>query len=197
MTGRTMAAVGGRYIGGRYWAMVAAAAAIVAAILLAMGRLPICACGTVKLWVGAVNSADNSQHLADWYSFSHIIHGFLFCAALGWVLPRTPVGIRLLLATLIEGGWEIAENTPMIIDRYREATMALGYTGDAVINSLSDIAMMIAGFLFALRVRPRTWIAVAIVFELGTLAIIRDNLTLNVLMLLHPIEAIRVWQGGA
>ena len=167
-----------------------------AGVLYAMGRTPICTCGTVKLWHGVVQSAENSQHLSDWYSFSHIIHGFLFFAALAWALPRVAVGWRLMLATGIEASWEILENTPLIIDRYREATMAFGYSGDAIINSLSDILMMVLGFMVAARVRARVWVTAAIVFELFTLAMIRDNLTLNVLMLVAPVDAIREWQAG-
>ncbi len=180
----------------REWVAAIAIAAAAAAILLAMGRTPICTCGTIKLWHGAVQSAENSQHLTDWYSFSHVIHGFLFFAALKWLLPRTSLGTRLTIATLVEAAWEIAENTPMVIDRYREATMALGYSGDAVINSVADIAMMAIGYLFASRVRARVWIPIAIAFELFTLWRIRDNLTLNVLMLVAPVEAIKRWQGG-
>lgn len=185
----------------REWLIVAGVALAAAAILLAMGRTPICTCGTIRLWHGVVHSAENSQQLSDWYSFSHIIHGFLFFALLGWLLPRLSLnlslGIRLAIATLIEAAWEIAENTPMVIDRYREATMAFGYSGDAVINSLSDIGMMIAGFLFAARFGWKVWVPLAIAFELFTLWMIRDNLTLNVLMLVWPVDAIRIWQGGA
>lgn len=161
-----------------------------------MGRVPICTCGTIKLWHGVVNSAENSQHVSDWYSFSHIIHGFLFFAALKWLLPRVPLGWRLVIATIAEASWEILENTPMIIDRYREATMAFGYSGDSVLNSISDCTMMIIGFLFASRVRARIWVPIAIAFELFTLWRIRDNLALNVLMLVAPVETIRDWQSG-
>ena len=180
-----------------YWIAAFAMVAIMAAILLWMGRVPICTCGEVKLWVGTVHGPDNSQHLADWYTPSHIIHGFLFYL-LGWlVLRRNPPGDRLIGAVLIEAGWELLENSPMIIDRYREATMALGYTGDAVINSVFDVLSMILGFGIARRLPVWATAALAVGFELLTLALIRDNLTLNVLMLIAPSDSIRAWQAGA
>jgi uncharacterized membrane protein YiaA len=163
--------------------------------LLSVGRPPICTCGYVELWHGAIDSG-NSQHLSDWYSPSHLIHGFLFYMLGWWLLRSRPVGERLILATLIEGAWEIAENSPFIIDRYRTATIALGYTGDSVLNSLSDIGMMMIGFLLARKLPVWASIVICVGFELLTLAVIRDNLTLNVLMLLWPIDAIKAWQGG-
>jgi hypothetical protein len=174
----------------------AAIAVAMIALLLLAGRPPICTCGYIELWHGAVDSG-NSQHIFDWYSPSHLIHGFLFYAFGWWLLRSKPVSTRLIVAALIEAAWEIAENSPFIIDRYRTATMALGYTGDSVLNSTSDLLCMITGFLLARRLSVWISIAICVSFELLTLALIRDNLTLNVLMLVSPIDAIKVWQSGA
>ena len=173
--------------------IVAAITAVMAAAMLAMGRHPICTCGTIDLFHPALDSG-NSQHLFDWYTPSHIIHGFLFYA-LGWLVLRSrPPGERFLVAVTIEAAWEVLENSPIIIDRYREATMALGYSGDAIINSVADVAAMAIGFAFARRAPVWLTVLLAIGFELLTLAIIRDNLTLNVVMLIAPVDAIREWQ---
>ena len=172
-----------------------------AAILLAMGRPVICECGTVKLWWGLVQSAENSQHLADWYSFSHIIHGLLFYGAahLLWrrwkLLGGLPARWALPIALVIEAAWELFENSPIIIDRYRAVTVSWGYSGDSIVNSVADIGWMAAGFWLASRLPVKASIALAIAFELFTLAMIRDNLTLNVLMLVWPVDAIKVWQA--
>lgn len=174
-----------------------AVALVVAAILVAMQRPPICTCGTVKLWHGLAHSSENSQHLADWYSFSHVIHGFLFYAGAQLILHGRARRWALPLAVALEGAWEILENSPLIIDRYREATIALGYSGDSIVNSLADIGWMAIGFLLAARLPAWSTIALALGFELLTLALIRDNLTLNILMLVWPLDAIKAWQGGA
>ncbi len=179
-------------------AAVAAILIIAAAglILLAMGRNPICTCGTVDLWVGTRDGPRTSQMLSDWYSPSHVVHGLLFYAGLWLVARRWPVERRFLVALLAEAAWEIAENTPWVIDRYREQTAALGYTGDSVLNSISDIAMMAAGFLAARRLPPWLSVALLLVLELVPLLVIRDNLTLNVWMLFAPNQWLRDWQSA-
>ena len=169
--------------------------AATAAILLAMGRPPICTCGEVRLW-GPVGPMQ-SQMLADWYSPSHIVHGLLFYALLWLAARRWPVERRLTVALVVEAAWEILENTPMVIDRYREATIALGYTGDSILNSVSDVAMMALGFLAARRLPLWAAILLLLVLELVPLLVIRDNLALNIWMLVAPNDAIRAWQAGA
>jgi hypothetical protein len=170
--------------------------AVAAAILLAMGRHPICTCGTIDLWVGGRDSPKTSQMLADWYSLSHLVHGFLFYALLWVVARRWTVEWRFLIALVIEASWEIVENTPMVIDRYREATAALGYSGDSVLNSVSDITMMAIGFLIARRLPVWAAILAVLILELIPLFVIRDNLTLNVWMLLWPDKSIAAWQAA-
>lgn len=168
---------------------------LAAAALLAMGRNPICTCGAIDLWVGARDSPRTSQMLADWYSLSHIVHGLLFYAGLWLVARRWPVELRFLAALAVEAAWEVIENTPFVIDRYRETTAALGYTGDSVLNSLSDILMMVAGFLAARKLPLWASVALLIALELVPLFIIRDNLFLNVWTLLTPSDAVQAWQA--
>jgi len=180
----------------RAWLIALAILVAAAAILLAMGRNPICTCGTIAFWVGERDSAETSQMLADWYSLSHIVHGLLFYAALWLVAGRWPVEWRFLVALLIEASWEVTENTPMVIDRYRATTAALGYTGDSVINSLSDILMMALGFLLARKLPLWAAILLLVALEIIPLFAIRDNLTLNVLALIAPNHALQAWQSG-
>jgi hypothetical protein len=180
------------------WPLIILGIAVAAAVvLLWMGRAPICACGTVKLWYGDAASAETSQHLSDWYTPSHIAHGFIFYALLHLAAPRLGFWPRAAAATLVEAAWEILENTPAIIQRYREATIALGYDGDSVINSIADIGWMWLGFWLAARLPVRVSVAVVLAMEVGVGWMIRDNLTLNVLMLLWPLESVKAWQGGA
>ena len=180
----------------RWWAYAIVIAGAAASIQLAMGRVLICKCGYVKLWHGIVNSSENSQHLTDWYTFSHIIHGIAFYAILWLVARRLPLGVRFVVAVLLEAAWEILENTPLVINRYRAATISLDYYGDSVINSVSDIMSMMFGFWIARRAPVWLSVALVIVLEVAVALIIRDNLTLNILMLMHPFEAIKRWQLG-
>lgn len=180
-----------------FW--LAACLAVLLAQIVAqymMGRTPICTCGYVKLWEGTVNSSGNSQHLSDWYTPSHIIHGFIFYGLAHLLLRGKPIAMRLLLALVIESGWELLENSPLIIDRYRTATISLDYYGDSILNSAMDTVFMVLGFFFASRAPVALTVAIAIFFEIFTGYMIRDNLTLNVLMLVWPLEAVKTWQGG-
>ena len=181
----------------RTWLLALLALAAAAAIELAFGRHPICTCGTVELWVGQRDSPKTSQMFADWYSLSHIVHGRLFYALLWLRARRWPIEWRFLAAVAIEASWEVIENTPVVIDRYRATTAALGYSGDSVLNSMSDIVMMALGFLVA-RKLP-LWASVGLLIGLETipLFVIRDNLTLNIWALLAPNAAVQAWQAGS
>jgi hypothetical protein len=167
---------------------------LTAGVELWMGRSPLGPDGKFGWWDGNIWSSENSQRLADPYSFSHIVHGILFYAVLSLIARKLPVRQRLLIALALEAGWEMLENSPFIINRYREATISLGYVGDSVLNSLSDILMMTIGFLFAFRVPWRVSVAAVIIMEIGCALWVRDNLTLNIIMLIHPFDAIKHWQ---
>jgi hypothetical protein len=178
----------------RTWVLACAILFCAAAVEVAMGRNPICTCGTLDLWVGSRDSPKTSQMLADWYSLSHIVHGLLFYALL-WLLARNwPIERRFLAALLVEACWEVVENTPLVIDRYRATTAAIGYSGDSVVNSMSDILMMALGFLIARKLPLWASVCLLIALEAVPLYAIRDNLTLNVWALVAPNRAIQAWQ---
>src|SRR3989344_2544107 len=155
--------------------------AVQAFVLYLFGQLALCECGVVKLWEGDVGSSGNSQQFADWYTFSHIIHGFLFYLALWYFFPRLTLWQRLVLAVGIEVAWEIFENLPIVIDHYRQQALAAGYTGDSILNSISDTVAMMIGFAFASRAPVWATIFTALGLEIFVSYSIRDNLTLNIL----------------
>jgi hypothetical protein len=188
--------------GGRKWGMMygSVCVVIIASAAFAewcMGRTPLSKSGKILFWVSDVNGPENSQQLLDWYSFSHVIHGMLLYCGLRWVMRGRSIGARFTLAVLLEAGWEVLENSPIIINRYREATISLGYVGDSILNSMSDILCCTLGFFLA-RKLPVWWtVGLIVVMEVGVGWAIRDNLLLNVIMLIHPFEAIKHWQMGA
>jgi len=168
-----------------------------AAVLASLGRVPWCSCGSSALWVGGIWSEHTSQHLLDPYSFSHYQHGLLFYGFLWWCL-RTRVGVweRGVLALLLEAGWEVLENTPLVIDRYRAGTISADYMGDSILNSMGDLACCAAGYLTAAGIPALASLALFLVIEVSMVIWLRDSLLLNVWMLLAPNQAIRTWQRG-
>jgi len=170
--------------------------AVQAVVEHAMGRVTICTCGYVKFWESEVNSSGNSQHLTDWYSFSHLIHGFGFYLLFWLVGRRWPIGLRFLAALTLEISWEMIENSSLIIDRYRAETISLDYYGDSIINSVSDTLMAVVGFWLAYYLPVTVIVALTIAMEVGVGYAIRDNLTLNIIMLIHPVPWIKAWQSA-
>ncbi len=171
---------------------------LMAIIMHFEGRLTYCDCGYIKIWHGLVISSENSQHIFDWYSLTHVLHGLGFYLLL-WIVDRKKklsVSTKLLIAIGLEAGWEILENSNMIINRYRTATISLDYFGDSIVNSIGDVIAMTIGFFFASR--NRVWISIVllVVIELLLLYVIRDNLLINIIMLIQPIEAIKIWQAA-
>lgn len=181
---------------GPFLAIAGAVLGLQALTLLIMGQPIICACGTIKLWHGLASSPETSQHLTDWYSLSHVIHGVIFYGLLRLVAPKISFGPRLVMAFMAEGGWEIFENTPFLIDRYRQSALAQGYFGDSIVNSIADTLCMATGFFFAHKLPWWSTIALVIALELFTGYMIRDNLTLNIIQLISPDDALSRWQLG-
>lgn len=170
--------------------------ALQAIVLFLFGQPPICECGYVKVWEGVVLGPGNSQHLFDWYTFSHIIHGFIFLWVAKLLFPRVRMGVWFALAVGVEAAWEVLENTPMVIDHYRTQALAQGYTGDSILNSVSDTLAMVAGFLLASKWKWWVVVLIAIALEIFTIYMIRDGLALNILNLTVPLDVISTWQQG-
>ena len=180
------------------WPLLAIVAVLAATVfeLRRQGRLWWCASGDLSPWASDIGNRHTSQHLFDPYTFTHVLHGFIICGLLALILPRLAVSWRLVLAVMIEAAWEVFENTNYVINRYRDATAAIGYEGDSVFNSLGDILACAVGFALALKLGFRRTLAVFLFTELVLLLWIRDSLLLNIILLIHPIEAIKNWQMG-
>ncbi len=184
----------------RYLLAAAVLLVLQVTVLHLFGQPLISASGRILLWTGDPLSAETSQQLTDWYSFSHLIHGVILFWLLRWLAPDWPLAARLVTAMGIEIAWEIAENSPAVIQHYRQQALAVGYVGDSILNSLSDTAMMSCGFWLASRLRAPYVVAAAVALEIFTAVMIRDNLSLNVINLLAPpgwapIRAIHDWQA--
>ena len=176
------------------WIVSLAATAVTIVILRGEGRRWWCACGELYLWASNINSSHCSQHLFDPYSFTHVEHGLIAFSLLTWLRPGWSVTWRMCATVLYACGWEILENSTYIIERYRAHTLALNYLGDSVGNSMGDILSCVTGFAIASKLGLRRTLVLFVVLELMLLVIIRDNLTLNIVMLLYPVNGIKAWQ---
>jgi len=178
------------------WLLLGGVLVVSAIALRVQGRLWICPCGYVAFWYGDINSAGNSQHLFDPYTFTHVLHGFLFIGFVQLLWPRWAESSKIVGSLLLEALWEVIENSTYIVERYRSETVSLGYMGDSIINSFGDLLACLVGVLIARRLGVARTIALSIVIEIVLLFTVRDNLTLNIIMLLFPSDAIRAWQLG-
>ena len=176
------------------WGVVAGLMLVQAVALHLMGRVWICSSGSIRLWVGDIHSSELSQQVLDWYTPSHIIHGMIFYGLLHLALPRTPVLARLAIAVGLEAAWEIAENSPPVIEEYRKQATAAGYTGDSILNSVLDTVAMMSGFALARLLPWQATLTLALLAEVTVGALVHDNLTLNILNLIHRFPAIEAWQ---
>lgn len=165
-------------------------------VLYLLGQPFLCTCGYIKVWEGVILSIGTSQQLLDWYTFSHIVHGILFYLLTWFFFPRVPAPLRFLIAVGIEVSWEMLENTPWVINEYRKQALSIGYTGDSILNSVSDTFAMIGGFFLARKLPLWSIILLVLLMEIGVGFIARDNLTLNILNFIHQFDFIRAWQSG-
>jgi hypothetical protein len=170
---------------------------LMAVLLRAQGRLLICACGQIQIWTSETCSANNSQHLFDPYSFTHVLHGVMFFWLIALVFRRMGPGRQLLLALALEAAWEVFENSRFVIERYRTATAALGYQGDTIVNSIGDVLCALLGYLIARQLGVRWSFILFLLVELILILWIHDSLLLQILMLMRPVEAIKLWQACA
>ena len=180
----------------RHAGIALAIVAVMAISISVMGHPAICTCGYVKLWHGVPLSSENSQHVSDWYTFSHVIHGFAFYGVTWLLARRQRLGVRLVAAVVLESAWEVFENTDFVINRYREVTISLDYYGDSVLNSVMDVSAMVVGFFLAARLPVALTVTLMLAMEAFVGFAIRDNLLLNIIMLVYPLESIKQWQAG-
>lgn len=179
----------------KWWFLGLVLLAVQVGLLFYLGQPLVCECGVIKFFESVILSPGNSQQIADWYTFSHLIHGFIFFGLLSLLFPKQPIGLRLLIAMTVEISWEIFENTPMVIEAYRAQALAQGYNGDSILNSISDTIAMVIGFAAAYKLPLKISIAAVIGMELLTGYLVRDNLTLNILNFVYPLESVHHWQS--